>query len=170
MSTVNYVRRQRGCDFIGLPRADPYRQDIHCRLRKRDGKSASRIVMTALIVACVGYSEVLACAVPGPLPTIIFTYEDLSNGIDAPAIVEVTIMGYNEGFVARVEKVLKGQIDGAEIKIVANLSTCGFGFAIGERGIVVGALRRDARGSLELIAVEEWPANRHRRRASKANR
>jgi hypothetical protein len=169
MSIVHYVRRQRGCDFISLPRADLYRQDIHCRLRKRDGRSASRTVMIALIAASVGCSEVLACAVyPARLPTIIFTYEDLSNGIDAPAIVEVTIMGYNEGVVARVEKVLKGQIDGAEIKIIANLSTCGFGFAIGERGIVVGALRRDARGSLELIAVEEWPEDRDRRRASKA--
>jgi hypothetical protein len=103
--------------------------------------------------------------------TIIFAEEDLASGIDAPAIVEVTITGFTKtAVVARVERVFKGQIDSATINIIASYTDCLLGVAIGVRGIVIGTLQRDPQGLLELRAVDERFVDRERRRMSKANK
>jgi hypothetical protein len=89
-------------------------------------------------------------------------------------IVEVTITDVSEaidpsnGWVsavmsARVEKVIRGSIDSKALKIVTYLSDCtrvGAG-----HGIVAGELRRDAKGDLELMAVQESRAERDLRKA-----
>jgi hypothetical protein len=98
--------------------------------------------------------------------TIIFAEEDLRAGIDAPAVIEVTITEFTKtGAVGRVEKIIKGQVDSATINIRFAESSCHLGTAIGVRGIVVGTLQHDARGALEIVAMVETFIDREYRRA-----
>ncbi len=134
----------------------------------RLGRSALRTLITAVtagfLAACIECSGALACPVAAMMRTIIFAEEDLASGIDAPAIIEVTITDLTKtAAVARVEKVFKGQIDGAAINITWANTACHLGVAIGVRGIVIGTLQRDPRGSLELKAMAETFVDRERR-------
>ena len=145
------------------------------RCPRNFGTSAWRTVITALsaslVVACIGCSMGLACPLAAQMRTIISAEEDLTSGIDAPAIVEVTIMGFTKtGVVARVEKVFKGQIDSTAINIIFAETSCHLGIAIGVRGIVVGALQRDAQGTLKIMALEETFVDRERRRTPDGNK
>jgi hypothetical protein len=129
----------------------------------------------AIFVAWMGCPNALACW-PGLEHTLFFEREDLAHGIDAPAIVEVTITdtaivtetngpGYWTA-IAHVEKVLKGKIDGSVIKMKVMWvpSFCDYDvFRVGARGIVVGTLDRDSRGAVELAARVESVLERSNR-------
>jgi len=56
---------------------------------------------------------------------------------------------------ARVESVITGQISEGRLKIVTPLTDCSNRFGVGSRGFVAGALRRDANGNSELVAISE---------------
>jgi len=130
----------------------------------------------AIFVAWIGCSGALACW-PGFERTLFFEQADLAHGIDAPAIVEVTITDAAEtnrpGYwtaVARVEKVLKGQIDGSVIKIIWIPTSCDHIFRAGDRGIVIGTLKRDSGGAIELVPRGESFLERDIRRRPNGNK
>jgi hypothetical protein len=135
------------------------------------GRGVMTVILAWLLGVCIECAGAFACPVASQMSTIIFEERDLAAGIDGPAIIEITTTGFTDtAIVARVEKVLKGQIGGATINIVANFSSCLLSVPVGVRGIVVGSLRRDDRGALELRAMEETFAARDQRRESKDNK
>lgn len=134
--------------------------------------NVARACALGVLICCVACTEGRACLGPTLEQTIIF--DDVPTSIDAPVIAEVTITDVSEaidpsnGWVsavmsARVEKVIRGSIDSKTLKIVTYLSDrtrVGVG-----HGIVAGELRRDAKGDLELMAVQESRAERDLRKA-----
>jgi hypothetical protein len=124
-------------------------------------------VMATLLA---GGGNALACRGLQWERTIFF--DEVSANIDVPAIVQVTITEmvtterYDQVGVARVHRVIKGPIDGQTLKIVAMPTSCGGGIAPGASGIVMGTLRRDAQGELELVAISETVGERLQRKNS----
>jgi hypothetical protein len=150
---------------------------------RKSTKSVLRPMILAMhvatFVAWIGCPGALACW-PGLERTLFFEQADLTHGIDAPAIVEVTITdtatvaGTNgPGYwtaVARVEKVLKGQIDGRVIKVIWIPTSCDHIFRAGDRGIVIGTLERDSGGAIELVPRGESLLERDIRRRPNGNK
>jgi hypothetical protein len=137
----------------------------------------------AIFVVWVGCPGALACYGPTLERTIFFDPADLTHGIDGPVIAEVTITdtatvaGTNgPGYwtaVARVEKVLKGHIDGRAIKMKVMWIPsiiCDPTFRVGVRGIVVGTLERDSRGAIGLVAKVESLEERGNRWSPSGNK
>jgi hypothetical protein len=129
-------------------------------------------VMAALLA---GGDYALACRGFQWERTIFF--DDVPANIDVPAIVQVTITDmvsmekYDQTGVARIHRVIKGPIDGQTLKIVAMPTSCGGGIAVGASGIVMGTLRRDAQGGLELVAISEsWGERQQRKNAAGGTR
>lgn len=132
-----------------------------------------------LLVACIGSSGANACLFSSLGRTFFFEAADLERGVDAPAIAEVTIVALGNGnspdgrywtAVARVDRVLKGQIDdkATKIKVMWAPTNCDLTFKVGARGIVVGTIERDSQGALELMARFESLEEREKRRNSNA--
>jgi hypothetical protein len=105
----------------------------------------------------------LACSPPSERSII---YEHVPTDLDAPVIVEVTIVHRGPDVVdpsngsqlavmsAQVERVIKGRIDDGPLKIVTELGDCSRGFGVGSHGVVAGSLRRDSQGRAELVAIQ----------------
>jgi hypothetical protein len=102
--------------------------------------------------------------------SIIFDKVPIS--LDAPVVVEATIVDWSEvanpatgpgWFVmnARIDKIIKGPIDRGTLKIVTEAWDCTTGFGVGSRGIVLGTLRQDPQGGVELVAIQESNIERH---------
>ena len=118
------------------------------------------IISISIALIC---TEAAAC---GTGPWGIFS-EDVPP-IEAPNVVEVTIVeivnerdltdmwerGYYVG-IGRVERVIKGEINSATIKVLSELDSCEGPYSIGAHGIVVGNTRKDGHGVTELIAIAE---------------
>src|SRR5579872_7105113 len=150
------------------------------RSRKSSKLALRHIVLVmhfAVFAAWNAGSGALACYIYDPSFWRAYFFEpaDLSHGIDAPVIVEVTITDNPVGpsstklndrstVVARVERVLKGPIDGKVIKIAWHASSCGQIFRAGDRGIVIGTLDRDSQGAIELAVQGESVQERGIRR------
>jgi hypothetical protein len=132
------------------------------------GKKTNILCAWGLGVAVGCCSCIQAHACPGPSfeQTIIFNH--VPTDVDAPVIVEVTIIdmtpdlrdrytftGSMAVMNARVENVIKGQIGQGMLKIVTPLSDCSSGFGVGSHGFVAGELRSDANGNSELVAISE---------------
>ena len=134
-----------------------------------------RVLSLGLVVADLGLSGALACYSAGSEVSVFFKEEDLVDGIDAPTMVDVTIISVsasadNTHWVgnARIKRVVKGSIDADLMKVLVFPSSCGpRGFGIGASGIVIGALRRDVEGALALTAVQESFDVREERRTRK---
>ena len=85
-------------------------------------------------------------------------------GFDAPVIAEVTIISreanvtFSNGAIlavlnARVDKVIKGTLEGSALKVVTYLDSCttiGFG-----HGFIAGAMRHDPQRGFELLAIHQ---------------
>jgi hypothetical protein len=117
-------------------------------------------------VGCCSCIQAHACPGPSFERTIIFNH--VPTDVDAPVIVEVTIIdmtpdlhdlytfaGSMAVINARVENVIKGQIGRGTLKIVTPLGDCSNGFGVGSHGFVAGELRSDANGNSELVAISE---------------
>jgi len=90
-------------------------------------------------------------------------FDHIPEGIDAPVIVEVTIVSREADISApdhaplavmnaRVERVVRGTLNGDALKVVTYLGTCtrvGVG-----HGFVAGRLDTDARFGPKLIAIQ----------------
>jgi hypothetical protein len=120
----------------------------------------------SIAAGCCSCSPALACPGPSFEQTIIFNH--VPTDVDAPVIVEVTIIdmtpdlrdlytftGSMAVMNARVENVIKGQIGKGTLKIVTPLTDCSNGFGVGSHGFVAGELRSDPKGSSELVAISE---------------
>jgi hypothetical protein len=132
-----------------------------------------------LLAACAASSDAQACLFSSLARTFFFEDIDLANGVDAPAIARVTITAMTDSHssenrswtaTAHVDRVLKGQIPSRDIKIKVMWvpSLCDFSFRVGAKGIVVGTIKRDPQGVLELLATFESLEDRERRRGSSA--
>jgi len=109
-----------------------------------------------LISACVASTSASACLIPAAQTTIFF--RNLPKEIDAPIAAEVTVIkltdapgrayyGGKSSFagLARVERLLKGTIDGSTIKLIGpSRSSCNQSFHVGAAGIVIGRIADDA--------------------------
>ncbi|RXT35367.1 hypothetical protein [Bradyrhizobium betae] len=114
-----------------------------------------------LIVGCLAFDRAEACAVAGSQRGVLFDH--IPEEVDAPVIVEVTIVGREADISspdrtplalmnARVERVVKGTLDSDALKVVTYLGTC---TRIGAgHGFVAGTLDHDARLGLKLIAIQ----------------
>ncbi|WP_156918474.1 hypothetical protein [Bradyrhizobium sp. Cp5.3] len=115
----------------------------------------------SLIVGCLVFDRAEACAVASSQSGVLFDH--IPEEIDAPVIVEVTIVSREADISspdhtplavmnARVERVVRGTLDSDALKVVTYLSTCtrigvGHGFA-------AGRLEHDAQLGPELIAIQ----------------
>ncbi len=133
--------------------------------------STLRAWCLGIAVACFAGAQALACAVPSPAPrNFIFMFEDVPTNLDAPVIVEVTIVGreadvmgpsdYYQIAVGRVDRVVKGQIGEGPLRILLTpLYSCYMaGLPVGSHGVVVGELRHDSKGSPELVLSDREAA------------
>jgi hypothetical protein len=110
-----------------------------------------------MVLAC---TEAAACI--GPIDVTSIFYDNVPEGADASAIVRVTIIDLpaptdNQYFVGlgKVEKVIKGEIDTTTIRVLSSIGDCLNKFPVGSRGIVIGDIRRDSQGDIELLAIAE---------------
>jgi hypothetical protein len=137
-----------------------------------------RIVIAGAVLACLMDCAAMAC--PGSadqrivffdeVPSIIF--DDAHGIFVAPpeVAVEIAIIRMNgvpavcptgdlrcrfQVGVAEVNRVLRGQVGSRRIKIVAPAGDCDEQLQVGAKGIVIGDLRRNADGELELVLVSE---------------
>jgi hypothetical protein len=122
-------------------------------------------------------SSAHACYAFAMEQSTFFEEQDLVAGVDAPAIAEVTILqiyatGNNRAVaLARVDRAIKGPIEGAVIAVVGvQSSSCNRGFRIGASGIIVGGYRRNADGMFEISAISEFMEERLERRALRSGR
>jgi len=128
--------------------------------------SMLRILGFSVAVGCCSCIQAHACLGPSSERTIIFNH--VPTDVDASVIAEVTIIdmtpdlrdrwtftGSMAVMNARVESVIKGEINQGTLKIVTPLGDCINGFGVGSHGFVVGELRSDANGNSELVAISE---------------
>jgi hypothetical protein len=126
-----------------------------------------------LIAVSLARGDAVACL--GRFAEWTIFFDAVPHDVDAPAIVEVTITNADEtqrpdgamAGTAHVDRVIKGPIDVENLRLLAAVSSCGGGFTTGERGIVMGELRRDAQGVLELQAIHQtWGQREARKNAA----
>jgi hypothetical protein len=131
------------------------------------------IVITAFAVAIASSisGQALACR-GADLETTIF-FSDIPVGVDAAAILQVTITelikdpskrsnfhragdeSYSFTGVARVEKVIKGDIQSPTIKVVAPWSDCDHPLTIESHGVIIGKVEPDSEGIPIFFPIAE---------------
>jgi hypothetical protein len=117
-------------------------------------------VVTAVCLVSGTSTRALACLAPSYMQTVFF--DEVPDGVDAPAIVQVRIIdvshthpaGYFVG-IGKVEKVIKGDIDRDTVRVLTVLSDCENRFPVGAHGIVMGDMQRDSNGEIEILAISE---------------
>ncbi|GAB9132990.1 UNVERIFIED_ORG: hypothetical protein M2193_001942 [Bradyrhizobium japonicum] len=93
-------------------------------------------------------------------------FDHIPEEIDAPVIVEVTIVSRETDIRspnhtplavmnARVERVVRGTLDSDALKVVTYLSTCSR-IGVGH-GFAAGTLEHDAQLGPKLIAIQRFP-------------
>jgi hypothetical protein len=121
----------------------------------------TRLCALCLIVGCLVFDRAEACAVASSQRGVLFDH--IPEGIDAPVIVEVTIVSREADISspdhtplammsARVERVVRGTLDSDALKVVTYLSTC-TRIGVGH-GFVAGTLDHDAQLGPKLIAIQ----------------
>jgi hypothetical protein len=132
--------------------------------------SATATVMFFLLVPPIAAAS--ACIGQDAEYTIFFDEEDGTKGFDVPVVLDVTIRAISQTAdqrpiaIAQVNRKIRGQIEGDEVKIRVFPSSCARGLAAGARGVVIGKMTVDARGNPELDAVSETFGEREHRRAN----
>ncbi|MGX1324966.1 hypothetical protein AB7M17_008419 [Bradyrhizobium sp. USDA 377] len=114
-----------------------------------------------LIVGCLVFDRAVACAVASSQGGVLFDY--IPEGVDAPVIVEVTIVSREADINspdhtplavmnARVERIVRGTLDSNALKVLTYLSTC-TRIGVGH-GFVAGTIVHDAQLGPKLIALQ----------------
>jgi hypothetical protein len=121
----------------------------------------TRLCALCLIFSCLAFVRAEACFLSSSQSGVLFDH--IPEGIDAPVIVEVTIVS-READVSfpdrtlwavmntRVESVIRGTLDKDALRVVTYISDC-TRIGVGH-GFVAGRLERDAQRGLELIAIQ----------------
>jgi hypothetical protein len=121
----------------------------------------SAVSVVAAICLVPGTStRAVACFAPVEMQTVF--HDEVPDGVDAPAIVQVRIVdvsykhpdGYFVG-IGKVEKVIKGNIDRDTVRVLTAISDCLLKFPVGAHGIVMGDMQRDSNGEIEILAISE---------------
>ena len=119
-----------------------------------------RVITLAMFAACASAANAEACFMLSPVRSLFFN--ETPVGIDAAVIARVTLMAVGKSnisdepiqyAVARVDRIIKGEIERPFIWIGIRRLTCGDWLGPGSNGIVVGSLLRHAQGSIELMPV-----------------
>jgi hypothetical protein len=125
------------------------------------GWRTTRLCALCLIVGCLVFDQAEACLVASSQSGVLFDH--IPEGIDAPVIVEVTIVSRGADISspdhtrlvvmnARVERVVRGTLDSDTFKVVTYLGSC-TRIVLGH-GFVAGTLDHGAQLGLELIAIQ----------------
>jgi len=139
---------------------------------------ATRIKLCGALVLIIMLSlapgKASACIAQELRRTPFFEKADLPSGDVAPIVADVIVVWKSslpDGrvvLIARVNKTLRGQIDGWNISITTFRSSCDLVPTIGARGLVAGRMIPGEHGALEFQAVIESFGERSRRRAAAA--
>jgi hypothetical protein len=128
-----------------------------------------RALVALLIFAAAPITAALACVDPGSV-----FFEDVPPGVDASAIVQVTIVEVSNTHpsryfagIGKVEKVIRGDIDRDTVTVLTALGDCLRRFPVGSHGIVIGDLQRGANGDIEILAIAETFRTRQMRGSGK---
>jgi hypothetical protein len=147
------------------------------------------VVIAGTVLACLMDYAAMACPGSSDHRTVFFDevppiiFDDAHGIFVAPpeVAVEIAITGMNKvsavcpagdlrcGYqvgVAEVNHVLKGQVGSRSIKIVAPAGDCDEQLQVGAKGIVVGHLRGNADGELELVLISESEVQQQLRKSA----
>jgi hypothetical protein len=151
----------------------------------RRNNAGSIIKTTVLCVAAIlsVHTATMACPLAAAHSTIFLDVDDIPQEDRASFVAQVKVIrlldsgkkfvrdrdkhrASYEG-IARVDRIIKGSIDGPVIKLKIFASDCTFPFTVGASGIVAGNLIRDSQGIPELQAIYDSKGAKDRRRQSK---
>jgi hypothetical protein len=120
-------------------------------------RSVCNVLSVGLFVAAFECSGAMACAVPPCHESIFVDFTDLVAGVEAPTIVQVEITATSGGVthwagvdrnnrlgLARVKKVLRGDIDSEVVRLY--VPAMAHGFHVGASGVIAGTFHPDFAG------------------------
>ena len=120
----------------------------------------SRTIGSVCVWMSLLCTSAMAICGPGLVKTVF--YDEVPQGVDAPVILDVTIVKVGDSDerggtvgMGRIERVIKGDTNLKAISVFAPYEECFIGFSVGTRGIVLGSIHRDKRGDLELLAKSD---------------
>jgi hypothetical protein len=113
--------------------------------------------LTMSLMLCITSADAEACF-PGYEFRMLF--EKIPFALDAPVIARITGVEVLSGaskrdavVLARIDKVIKGELEGEYIRLVYQRTSCGPSFPqsyVGASGIVLGKLERNDEGAISL--------------------
>jgi hypothetical protein len=128
-----------------------------------DLRAKFRMLAIALVLLGLGTPQVSACAI-GHAVNIFF--DPVPKDIDGFVVLEATLvepqtLADKTGTwmfmgVARIDKVINGEIDGKTVKLFRHMHPCDMNSSEGRHGIVVGTLRKGTRNELEVLTEFQW--------------
>lgn len=131
----------------------------------------------AVLAASFVTADANACLVYSSHLRMLF--DEIPFGLDAPVIARITGIGVLPGaskggavVLARIDKVIKGELDGEFVRLAYLLTSCGPAdpkHYVGASGIVLGTLARNDEGALELRPIYDndnqlWQREREQKR------
>lgn len=133
----------------------------------------TRALSLGCIAAILVCARADACRVSDNRETTFF--DEIPVGIDAPIFAQVTVTriipeptmnlpaGLSFSGLARVRKVVRGQLAKRVVRISAPKTSCNFPFSAGARGFVAGTLRWNEQNRPELVLTSESNSDRRKR-------
>jgi hypothetical protein len=133
----------------------------------------------AVASALVGLpAQVTACALPEPVNVFFDRVPEDTDGfvvleatlVESHPVIDKTkewmLMGR-----ARIDKVIKGQIEGKTVKLFRYIATpCGMSASGKTRGIVIGTIRNGTQNELEVMTEFQWNTRAQELREQKKRR
>ena len=135
-----------------------------------------RTLGVIVMAACLASTGSLACPASDFNTTIFFT--SVPAKVDAPVIASIRVVklvdpgrfGTSYTGHARVEKVIRGEIKGEMIHLIArptSLCDATQSFRVGDAGMVIGTVRYDGGDLPQFEAIAETFKERHSREGKK---
>jgi hypothetical protein len=129
-----------------------------------------RYIISGLVASLMACADAAGCSDGGSHYTILF--DSVPRRVDAPVIAQVKVIEIIIGdsvpppyqgawgrhsfhSYARVERVIKGAIEDRIIRLIVPASYCAQGLGAGDSGIVIGDVRRNSQGELEMNAATD---------------
>ena len=128
------------------------------------GEPRFRALAIASALLGLTTAQAAACAIPEPVNVFFDHAPEDTDGfivleatlVESHSLIEKTsewmLMGR-----ARIDKVIKGQIDGKTVKLFRYIGNpCGMPVSGKTRGIVVGTIRKGTQNELEVLTEFQW--------------